>query len=101
MGGHDYGQVAVIRVGSNGTREAIHIAHTPRRRLNRMVDDDMDSNEARGGFGDSRPNWERAGILPGATSYVTKELGGLIVNSVTMHRPPDSENDDDVVAVLT
>lgn len=28
-------------------------------------------------------------------------LGGSIVNSVTLHRPPSSNSDDDVVAVLT
>lgn len=28
-------------------------------------------------------------------------LGGSIVNSVTLHRPPSSTSDDDVVAVLT
>lgn len=67
-----------------------------------LVDEDMDSDDDRRSRSeDSRPDWGRAGILPGATCYVTKELGGLIVNSVTMHRPPDSDNDDDVVAVLT
>jgi hypothetical protein len=30
-----------------------------------------------------------------------KELGGSIVNSVTLHRPPSSTSDDDVLAVLT
>jgi hypothetical protein len=30
-----------------------------------------------------------------------KELGGYIVNSVTLHRPPSSTSDDDVLAVLT
>ncbi|PWW71722.1 hypothetical protein C7212DRAFT_348794 [Tuber magnatum] len=29
------------------------------------------------------------------------QLGGLIVNSVTLHRPPSSKSDDDVLAVLT
>lgn len=29
------------------------------------------------------------------------ELGGLIVNSVTLHRPPGSTSDDDVLAILT
>ncbi|KAF8445437.1 WD40-repeat-containing domain protein [Kalaharituber pfeilii] len=29
------------------------------------------------------------------------ELGGSIVNSITLHRPPGSRNDDDVLAILT
>lgn len=29
------------------------------------------------------------------------QLGGSIVNSVTLHRPPSSNSDDDVVTVLT
>ena len=29
------------------------------------------------------------------------ELGGSIVNSITLHRPPGSKNNDDVLAILT
>ena len=29
------------------------------------------------------------------------ELGGLIVNSITLHRSPGSKGDDDVLAILT
>lgn len=40
--------------------------------------------------------WRRS-----APSVNTRQLGGTIVNSVTLHRPPNSKNDDDVLAVLT
>lgn len=33
--------------------------------------------------------------------HAVKELGGYIVNSVTLHRPPSSSSDDDVLAILT
>lgn len=42
-----------------------------------------------------------SGSSSGRARLNVKELGGYIVNSVTLHRPPSSTSDDDVLAVLT
>lgn len=35
------------------------------------------------------------------TEVKISELGGSIVNSITLHRPQGSRTDDDVLAILT
>lgn len=44
---------------------------------------------------------ELEGSRPPRPEVKISHLSGSIVNSVTLHRPPSSNSDDDVVAVLT
>jgi len=65
------------------------------------------SSDQRRGDDDEVEEGEEAGeSTPGSQRRIgpdikISQLGGLIVNSVTLHRPPSSESDDDVLAVLT
>ncbi|RPB07460.1 hypothetical protein P167DRAFT_579222 [Morchella conica CCBAS932] len=84
-GGVDNGQFASIRVGE------------PEKLRNRR----QGSDEAMRELGPENAG-EGSGISRRARPEVKiTHLGGSIVNSVTLHRPPSSNSDDDVVAVLT
>lgn len=81
----DNGQFASIRVGE------------PEKLRNRR----QGSDEAMRELGPENAG-EGSGISRRARPEVKiTHLGGSIVNSVTLHRPPSSNSDDDVVAVLT
>lgn len=78
VGGDDHGHFATIRVQHNDPSSPL---------ASRNDSMELDADDGRS---------------PGGRFPVTiKELGGSIVNSVTLHRPPSSTSDDDVLAVLT
>lgn len=78
VGGDDHGHFATIRVQHNDPSSPL---------VSRNDSMELDADSGRGPAG--RP------------PVMAKELGGSIVNSVTLHRPPSSTSDDDVLAVLT
>lgn len=89
-GGVENGQFATIRVGEPEKRRD--------RRQRNAEDEAMDLEVEIGS--------ENGGAETGNSRRIRPEikinnLGGSIVNSVTLHRPPSSNSDDDVVAVLT
>lgn len=86
-GGVEDGQFATIRVGEPEKR---------RDRRQRAAEDEAMSLELELESGNGEGSSRR--IRP---EVKISHLGGSIVNSVTLHRPPSSNSDDDVVAVLT
>lgn len=89
-GGVENGQFATIRVGE------------PENQWDRQ----QQSSEDEAMRLELEPESENGEIEPGSSRRTRPEvkishLGGSIVNSVTLHRPPSSNSDDDVVAVLT
>jgi len=87
-GGADHGHFATIRVRKPDDH-----------------DDDDDSDPFASGPAYDAMSLDGDGENPsggsGRARLSVKELGGYIVNSVTLHRPPSSTSDDDVLAVLT
>ena len=79
-GGADRGQFATIRVST------APVAHN----------DAIPADAAGAGSGSGAATPGRSFSL-----NAVKELGGSIVNSVTLHRPASSTSDDDVLAILT
>ncbi|KAK6517146.1 hypothetical protein TWF506_007021 [Arthrobotrys conoides] len=80
-GGVEHGQVAIIKIGDKP-------ASTTAGQQPRSVPDDPTAT-------DTEQSWCQ-------TEYIRlAELGGTIVNSITLHRPSDSKKDGDVIAVIT
>lgn len=89
-GGVENGQFATIRVGE------------PEKQWDRR----QQSSEGEAMGLEMEPESENGDARPASPRRPRPEvrishLGGSIVNSVTLHRPPSSNSDDDVVAVLT
>ncbi|KAI5776386.1 hypothetical protein EDC01DRAFT_763353 [Geopyxis carbonaria] len=82
-GGNEHGNFATIR-----------IRRTEEEEFGRAGDDLPVSMD-----GEASDEEERR--ASGRPTVTVKKLGGSIVNSVTLHRPPSSTSDDDVLAVLT
>ncbi len=80
-GGAEDGQFATIRVRDTQSDHA---------NVDEAMALDMDMEDDVG----NRPGNRRSSVTVNA-------LGGSIVNSITLHRPPSSTSDDDVLAVLT
>jgi len=87
-GGADHGHFATIRVQKPGSHDS----------------DDSNDPFTTGPAYDAMPLGGEDEYTSGGSGRArlnVKELGGYIVNSVTLHRPPSSISDDDVLAVLT
>ncbi|RVD80365.1 uncharacterized protein DFL_008262 [Arthrobotrys flagrans] len=80
-GGVEHGQIAIIKIGDKP-------ASTSAGQQPRSVLDDSATT-------DPEQSWCQ-------TEYIRlAELGGTIVNSITLYRPADSKKDGDVIAVIT
>ncbi|KAK6356681.1 hypothetical protein TWF718_001021 [Orbilia javanica] len=80
-GGVEHGQIAIIKIGEKPSSTATGEHPMP-------VSDDLTTT-------DPEQSWCQ-------TEYIRlAELGGTIVNSITLYRPADSKKDGDVIAVIT
>ncbi|KAL7270729.1 hypothetical protein RUND412_006555 [Rhizina undulata] len=90
-GGVDNGHFAVLRVGDPDQC----YGNSPTPTVDEAMGLDMEVEEDEGGDTNNINSYRRS------MNVKISELGGSIVNSVTLHRPPSSKSDNDVLAVLT
>ncbi|KAK6333863.1 hypothetical protein TWF730_004046 [Orbilia blumenaviensis] len=82
-GGVEQGQIAIIKIGDKSA------PRPDEQQPGSVVSDGPEDTES------SDKGWYQ-------TEYMRlSELGGTIVNSITLYRPPDSKKDGDVIAVIT
>ncbi|KAF3921137.1 hypothetical protein ABW21_db0200968 [Orbilia brochopaga] len=100
-GGVENGQIAAIKLSENRTRPTADISTTPTTSIPDGPIDEGDGSGAEDDLeaGDDDKETETSWCQ---TEYIRlAELGGTIVNSITMYRPAKPKSTQDVVAVIT